>query len=187
MASIGTIGKLTLNHVQRRTFEVSRKLEVLCNNLFTYTISHRAAHREFDVSSDVEEPAQTVSLLPSSKQVEFVPSKSKSHSRSNLYRSRSRSQTPTMHRSIRSSSKIMLDDDDDDENSEEEYKDSTPRTSSGSNAVAFTFGIDLRASEDDDIEQDGNAHTADWTAFTIYTLCGNGDVYALCPFMPKNA
>ena len=27
----------------------------------------------------------------------------------------------------------------------------------------------------------------DWGALSVYALMGNGDVYGLCPFLPKNA
>jgi hypothetical protein len=93
-----------------------------------------------------------------------------------------------MNRSTRSTSRFALDDDE--ENSEDDYVENgqsvNARMSGGSHAVTFTFGIDLRAAED---EQGGSTvrQSADWNAFTIYTLCGNGDIYALCPFMPKNA
>jgi nucleoporin NUP82 len=152
--------------------------------------------REFDVSNDVEEPVQTVSLLPSTpstvKQAGSTPSYSKSRSRSKAYSSRSHSHTAHAARSTRSTSRFALDNDDDDdgENSEDDYvydEQTPPRTRSisGTHAVAFTFGIDERISED----QQGlkSSSSADWNALTIYTLCGNGDVYALCPFMPENA
>lgn len=29
--------------------------------------------------------------------------------------------------------------------------------------------------------------TADWGPLTVYTLMRSGDIYAICPFMPKNA
>lgn len=52
------------------------------------------------------------------------------------------------------------------------------------NAVAFALGIDTRSAD-----QQGGAedHAADWTPLTIYTLCSNGDVFGLSPFLPAEA
>ncbi|UZJ52354.1 hypothetical protein CBS101457_001674 [Exobasidium rhododendri] len=146
--------------------------------------------REFDVSSDVEEPAQTVSLLNTTlKQVEPTSGRSKSRSRSKSYQSRSHSQTPMVNRSVRSTSRFALDVDDG-ENSEEDYMDNETaplknRSVGVTQAVTFTLGIDGRVSEDQQGEK--SASSTDWNALTVYTLCRNGDIYALCPFMPKNA
>lgn len=86
---------------------------------------------------------------------------------------------------MRSSSRIAFDEND--ENSEENYIEETPknRFGSGPAAVTFTFGIDLRNSEEE--RKGGSLNSVDWKPLTIYTLCTNGDVYALCPFMPKNS
>jgi nucleoporin NUP82 len=144
--------------------------------------------REFDVSSDVQEPVQTVSLLPSSPKAASSSTAQAKARMKNSLRSRSRSQTPAMHHSVRSSSRIALDDDDD-ENSEDDYLEdasfSRHRSGAGPAAVTFTFGIDTRNAED---EGDGRSvKLVDWKPLSLYTLCSNGDVYALCPFMPKNA
>jgi nucleoporin NUP82 len=42
---------------------------------------------------------------------------------------------------------------------------------SGREAVSFTFG-----------QGDG-----DWSLLTVYAAMRNGDIYAICPFMPVNA
>lgn len=84
---------------------------------------------------------------------------------------------------MRSSSRIAFDEDD--ENSEEDYIEEIPKSQLGSGpaAVTFTFGIDLRNPEEE--KEGGSPKSVDWKPLTIYTLCTNGDVYALCPFMPN--
>lgn len=139
--------------------------------------------REFDVSSDVQEPTQTVSLLPSASKSQQT-SRSASYSRRSL--SRHRSQTPNMRRSRRSTSRFALDDDDeDDENSDGTYVEETYKrhANSGPAAVSFTLGLDQRGDDDAGV----SSTAASWTAFTIFSVCTNGDVYSLCPFMPKTS
>lgn len=45
---------------------------------------------------------------------------------------------------------------------------------------------------DDDTEREVASFTigkgkADWGPLTIYTVMRSGDIYAICPYMPKNA
>lgn len=157
--------------------------------------------REYNVSVDVEEPTQTISLLPGQANL-------KGHSLSKFKRSRSRSQTPAaaaaLARSRRSTSRIAFDDDgsaSEDGQFDETLADESFHTASGSirtaggqgrTAAAFTLGIDMRNLSDGSgiqslsLDQETDI-SPDWTPLTIYTLCTNGDIYALCPFMPKNA
>ena len=127
-----------------------------------------------------------MSLLPSSLKHVDLPRTKAGRSSSKSFGSRSR--TPNMRRSRRSSSRVAFDDDE--ENSEEEHlADETVAASHSSNnsqAVTFSLGIDTRAAEEDSGREDG-VQAADWSPLTVYTLCANGDLYALCPFMPKNA
>ncbi|PWN35586.1 uncharacterized protein FA14DRAFT_44270 [Meira miltonrushii] len=159
--------------------------------------------REYNVSLDVEEPAQTVSLLPGQANLnDHFLSKFKRMS------SRSRSQTPAaaaaLARSRRSTSRLAFDDDgsaSDNGQLDDDLADESFHTASGSirtvggqgrTAVAFTLGIDMRNLSDANgmdtlfLDQETGI-SPDWTPLTIFTLCTNGDIYALCPFMPKNA
>lgn len=159
--------------------------------------------REYNVSIDVEEPAQTVSLLPGQANLnDQYMSKFKS------MRSRSRSQTPAaaaaLARSRRSTSRLAFDDDgsaSEDGHLDDDLADESFHTAAGSlrtvggqgrTAVAFTLGIDMRNLSDGNgmealsLDQESGV-SPDWTPLTILTLCTNGDIYALCPFMPKNA
>ncbi|MCO5565645.1 hypothetical protein L7F22_019319 [Adiantum nelumboides] len=159
--------------------------------------------REYNVSVDVEEPTQTVSLLPGQANLndQYL-------SKFKRLRSRSRSQTPAaaaaLARSRRSTSRIAFDDDgsaSEDGQLDDDLADESFYTASGSirtaggqgrTAVAFTIGIDMRNLSDGNgmetllLDQETGI-SSDWTPLTIFTLCTNGDIYTLCPFMPKSA
>lgn len=153
--------------------------------------------REYNVSLDVEEPVQTVSLLPGQTAAPESAFPIQSRYRSRGTRSRSRSRTPTAAagrtRSRRSTSRLAFEDDSasddgyDDEADESFYTAAGSIRSSGAHgrtAVAFTLGIDPRVTQEGEEEP---SIASDWTPLTVYTLCTNGDLYALCPFMPTSA
>ncbi|EPQ28790.1 uncharacterized protein PFL1_03593 [Pseudozyma flocculosa PF-1] len=156
--------------------------------------------REYDVSRDTEEPQQVVSLLP----------RTHTSGASHLH-SRSRSATPTaasLAASIYSSPVPFR-------KGQEASAASPSRSRAGTPGIHSSFG--LTADDDDsriavsftlcitqtstsartmfdDIEDEAWASKAkssrradDWSAFTVLGLMKNGDVWAICPFMPRNA
>jgi nucleoporin NUP82 len=157
--------------------------------------------REYD-AEDVEEPAQTLYLFDRQQNVDAGPvynlgDESVMHDRLRHLRSRSRSQTPIRSlagdRARRSTSRLAFDDNSDsgDETMDNDF-DKTFHTASGSlgnmgtkdrKVVSFTLALDLRSTAEE--EKTSTAH--DWSPLTVYALCSTGDVYALCPFLPKEA
>lgn len=163
--------------------------------------------REYDVSEDINEPMQSEALFPSSSMTKSSPITQKAQ-RHRSTRSRSRSTTPlasmmkrsgssTLSRSVRAgSSRIGLDmseEGEDDEDLDHETTQSQGRwkdSISDKSAVAFSFGLDTRSvTEEGGTSNDADTSSApsDWNPLTVFGLQRNGDVYALCPFLPKRA
>lgn len=127
--------------------------------------------REYDVAKDTEEPQQTASFLP----ISIITASQ---------RSRSRSTTPCFNdptfQSARGGFGLSADDDD------------------ATTAVSFSLCVTdtpfpRSTIFDRDDEQAWAASASqtrgpsDWSPLTIFGLMKNGDVYAICPFLPKSA
>ncbi|TKY90562.1 hypothetical protein EX895_000560 [Sporisorium graminicola] len=131
--------------------------------------------REYDVARDTEEPQQTASFLPL-------------HNVSATHHSRSRSATPSLSSRNHDSSLagqtrtfgVSAADDD--------------ATTAVSFSLCVTNNPQLRSTP---FDQDAD-HTwadaasrssgpSDWSPLTVFGLMRNGDVWALCPFLPKSA
>lgn len=140
--------------------------------------------REYNVASDVEEPAQMLSLIPDSAAHPTLTPTNKAR--------RSRTPSSIANRSRRSTSRVAFDNDSDSDGDNDAFGDESFHTASSSirsspvssrSAVTFTLGIDPRTNEE--TEQD--VSPANWLPLTVFCLCSNGDLFAVCPFMPKNA
>ncbi|CBQ67735.1 conserved hypothetical protein [Sporisorium reilianum SRZ2] len=129
--------------------------------------------REYDVAKDTEEPQQTASFLPL-------------QSTSTTQRSRSRSATPSLYSRNADSSLaprsfgVSADDDD--------------ATTAVSFSLCVTNTPQPRSTPfDRDADQtwvdaaSRSSGPSDWSPLTVFGLMRNGDVWALCPFLPKNA
>ncbi|GAC95565.1 nuclear pore complex protein [Pseudozyma hubeiensis SY62] len=136
--------------------------------------------REYDVAKDTEEPQQTASFLPR-------------QSSSAGHRSRSRSATPGLAPHTRSSSFAAnttgpsvrgfgLSADDDDATTAVSFSlcvtnTPSPRSSSFDQDADRTWAAEAQRS----------SGPSDWSPLTVFGLMKNGDVWALCPFLPKSA
>lgn len=133
--------------------------------------------REYDIAHDSEEPQQVFCFGPNSTSQPPV-------SASRHASSRSRESTPTAASYSRgaqaSSSRFGLAL----ENNEDQQ------------AVSFCLGMNDRqtpslAAPRNDNGEEGPSSTstqeANWTPITVFGLMRNGDVWAICPFMPMNA
>lgn len=141
--------------------------------------------REYDVAKDTEEPQQVASFLP----LNTVAASQ---------RSRSRSATPSLTSRDQASSPIA-------NRSASHHAASVSHTSrvfglsaeddDATTAVSFTLCVNespLSRSTPFDADTDHTAGSAsrgpsDWSPLTIFGLMKNGDVWALCPFLPKSA
>ncbi|KAE8256000.1 hypothetical protein A4X13_0g2851 [Tilletia indica] len=134
--------------------------------------------REYDVGGDAEEPVQVVSLLPLHLQRELVtqfaktsPSNGKTRSKSS--RSRGLSPAPDLSRI-----------------SATHYGDRSTSTELASFCIGWDqhpqtlASLDRNAQALEGVLQPGSLAQDDWSPFTIYSLLRNGDIYALCPFLP---
>lgn len=107
-----------------------------------------------------------------------------------------------MPRSVRAgSSRIGLDISDEEEDLDDIGNASlqTQRKSNGAgsdkSAVAFTFGLDTRSmgkkwnGQDNEGQSSATSSSVplDWNPLTVFGLRRDGDVYAICPFLPKRA
>ncbi|KAJ9476840.1 Nuclear pore complex protein [Pseudozyma hubeiensis] len=136
--------------------------------------------REYDVAKDTEEPQQTASFLPI-------------QSSSAVNRSRSRSATPGLAAHARSSSLagnttgpsvrgFGLSAEDDDATTAVTFSlcvtnTPSPRSSSFDQDADRTWAVEAQRSNG----------PSDWSPLTVFGLMKNGDVWALCPFLPKSA
>ncbi|PWN47778.1 hypothetical protein IE53DRAFT_381867 [Violaceomyces palustris] len=161
--------------------------------------------REYDVARDTEEPQQSVSFLPQRPNQPYSGHSSSSyHQRA----SRSRSATPTaasLAASMRSTP------------GKHSRADFSPPASSRHHGAAFCLTADdddskvavsftlcfpagattsgsptaLQTREDHAPPPTSKAKTqqgaADWSSFTVFGLMRNGDIYAICPLMPRNS
>ncbi|KAJ1030336.1 hypothetical protein NDA16_001246 [Ustilago loliicola] len=144
--------------------------------------------REYDVAKDTEEPQQVASFLPLGTVA--APQRSRSRSATPSYASRNHASSPMASRSSTN------------------YAASASRTSRGfglsaedddaTTAVSFTLCVSESSLSrstpfDDDRDQAGkiadsaSRGPSDWSPLTIFGLMKNGDVWALCPFLPKSA
>lgn len=129
--------------------------------------------REYDVAKDTEEPQQTASFLPL-------------HHAAATQRSRSRSATPSLSSrnpdsSVAPRSFCVSADDDD-------------ATTAVSFSLCVTNAPQPRSTPFDQDADQAWAEAAslssgpsDWSPLTVFGLMRNGDVWALCPFLPKSA
>lgn len=139
--------------------------------------------REYDVAKDTEEPQQTASFLP----IQPTP---------NAQRSRSRSATPNLATHNRSSSPIAS-------RSSSNFGASggfglSAEDDDATTAVSFALCVNeasLARSTAFDQDDDGAWAAAasrsqgptDWSPLTVFGLMKNGDVWAICPFLPRSA
>ncbi|KAK0535640.1 hypothetical protein OC835_002315 [Tilletia horrida] len=142
--------------------------------------------REYDVGGDADEPVQVVSLLPEHLQravaAQFAKTWSASaHSRRTKTPSRARSRTPAAAAADVSRSTAHAD---------------RPASAPVDGELAsFCIGwdqhpqtlasLDRHAQTLDENLAPGALAQDDWSPFTIYALLRNGDIYALCPFLPS--
>lgn len=141
--------------------------------------------REYDVAKDTDEPQQTASFLP----VTTV---------SALQRSRSRSATPASASRQHASSPIAVRSSVDPNTSSFQPTRGTGLSAdddAATTAVSFSLCVlDTPLPHATLFDQDAEAAaatrrrtTSDWSPLTIFGLMKNGDVWALCPFLPKSA
>ncbi|SPC65387.1 uncharacterized protein UHOD_00514 [Ustilago sp. UG-2017b] len=144
--------------------------------------------REYDVAKDTEEPQQIASFLP--VDTGAASQRSRSRSATPAYTSRNNASSPIAGRSstnnaasaAHTSRGFGLSAEDDD----------------ATTAVSFSLCVSetpLSRSNpfDDDSDQAGtkaastSTGPSDWSPLTIFGLMKNGDIWALCPFLPKSA
>ncbi|SPO19996.1 uncharacterized protein UTRI_00387_B [Ustilago trichophora] len=139
--------------------------------------------REYDVAKDTEEPQQTASFLP--LQTVAASQRSRSRSATPGFASSpvaSRSSDNVGAFAVQASRGFGLSADDDD----------------ATTAVSFSLCVSdapfpRSTSFDQDVDQTWAAAASysrgpsDWSPLTIFGLMKNGDVWAICPFLPKSA
>ncbi|CAD6901234.1 unnamed protein product [Tilletia controversa] len=137
--------------------------------------------REYDVGGDAEEPVQVVNLLPLHLQRDLVsrfakawPSSGKSRPKAS--RSRGFSPAPDLSRASASHG-------------------ADSSASVDTELASFCIGwdqhpqtlasLDRHAQTLEAAVEPGSLAQDDWSPFTIYSVLRNGDLYALCPFLPS--
>ncbi|KAN0063116.1 hypothetical protein ACQY0O_004279 [Thecaphora frezii] len=164
--------------------------------------------REYDVARDTEEPQQTASFLPHTQAAAGNQLRAHAHARA---RARSRSATPTaaaLAASIYSTSPAHTQSGYEPAASPSRARATTPGAASAfgltadddDSEVAVSFALCISEAparaptmfdEADDEALAATEKTSqrvnDWSPFTVFGLMKNGDIWAICPFMPRNS